>query len=145
MPKSRQTPSTKLPGDAFAPHLRARFWITGENSEDSGGYVGVGRITLLEQIERTGSMNQAAKAMRMSYKKAWKLVDEMNAMFAKPLVEKAHGGKDGGGTLVTEQGRRVMEAYRRLEAELAGFMAEKSARLQQEIHGTTPDSEKEMG
>ncbi|KUJ71703.1 winged helix-turn-helix domain-containing protein [Thiomicrospira sp. WB1] len=145
MAESKSNSTQKLPGGALAPHLRARFWITGTDETDAGGYVGVGRITLLEQIEHTGSMNQAAKAMGMSYKKAWKLVDEMNAMFSQPLVQKAQGGKDGGGTQLTQMGQQIIQSYRRLEQALAVFMAEQSRQLQKDIPDLVDPMQKDGG
>ncbi|NPA71640.1 MAG: LysR family transcriptional regulator, partial [Gammaproteobacteria bacterium] len=72
----------KMPGEPYAFNIRARFWITGEND----GYVGIGRVELLERIDRLGSMNKAALEMGMSYKKAWKLIEELNEMYPEPLV-----------------------------------------------------------
>jgi len=59
-------------------------------------YIGHGRIELLELIGRHGSIARAAKAMEMSYKRAWYLIDEFNGMFSEPLIERHHGGKGGG-------------------------------------------------
>ncbi len=114
----------KLPGEAYSDHLRARFWITGE-----GSYVGIGRITLLEKIQQLGSINAAAKDMGMSYKKAWKLIEEMNQMFSEPLVIKEHGGKSGGGTKITEKGCQVIHEFRRIEIDLIAFLETSSQRL----------------
>ena len=132
--KQAQAAPVKLPGDAYASHIRARLWLTGAYHLDQGGYVGVGRITLLEKIDQTGSMNQAAKAMGMSYKKAWKLVAQMNQMFAQPLVEKSHGGKQGGGTYVTAQGYRVIESFRELEQKIEAFLVEQNQAYLQKVH-----------
>ncbi|MBF6058887.1 MULTISPECIES: winged helix-turn-helix domain-containing protein [Thiomicrorhabdus] len=108
----------QVPGEAYAEKIHARFWLAGEND----GYVGIGRIQLLERIVVCGSISQAAKGMGMSYKKAWKLVEEMNSMYGEPLVIKLQGGKDGGGTVVTDRGKAVIEAFRELEKELVVFL-----------------------
>lgn len=121
----QQKIETKLPGDGYSEHIRARFWITGEK----GAYVGIGRITLLEKIDEVGSINRAAKEMQMSYKKAWKLIEEMNQMFSEPLVLKEHGGKAGGGTQVTEKGQAVIRAFRQLETKFQRFLEQESADL----------------
>lgn len=123
----------KLPGEAYSSKIRARFWIVGdatnENEGCSEGYVGIGRIELLENIERLGSMSQAAKAMGMSYKKAWKLVQDLNGMYAEPLVIKEHGGKSGGGTRLTDRGRNLILEFRSLEKELSLFLEAQSSKI----------------
>ncbi len=120
----------KLPGEAYSPKIRARFWIVGDATSDaeerSEGYVGIGRIELLENIERLGSMSQAAKAMGMSYKKAWKLVQDLNGMYVEPLVIKEHGGKSGGGTQLTGRGKALILEFRALEKELIVFLEAQS-------------------
>jgi molybdate transport system regulatory protein len=78
--------------------------------------MGPGKAELLEWLEQTGSISAAAKAMGVSYRRAWMLVDTMNRCFAKPLVETAHGGAKGGGARVTEAGRAALADYRRAEA-----------------------------
>lgn len=117
-------PSVTPPGEAYSEKVHARFWLKG-----FGSYVGIGRITLLEKIESLGSMNAAAKDMKMSYKKAWQLIDEMNQMFSEPLVIKAQGGKAGGGTRLTEKGKEVIQEFRRIEQELSEFLTSVSDRL----------------
>jgi len=73
---------------------------------------GPGKADLLEQIAETGSISAAARQMRMSYKRAWQLVDEMNHMFTQPLIEAAPGGAHGGGATLTPLGARIAAAYR---------------------------------
>jgi molybdate transport system regulatory protein len=80
------------------------------------GMMGPGKAELLERITRTGSIAAAGREMGMSYKRAWQLVETMNAMFRAPLVESTRGGAKGGGASVTETGRVVLEHYRGLEA-----------------------------
>ena len=79
---------------------------------------GPGKADLLEAIGREGSISAAGRAMGMSYKRAWSLVEEMNIGFEAPLVESARGGAHGGGAHLTEEGRAVLADYRRLEARL---------------------------
>jgi len=76
---------------------------------------GPGKADLLEQIAETGSISAAARKMRMSYKRAWQLVDEMNRMFASPVIEAAPGGAHGGGAKLTAAGARIAAAYRSIE------------------------------
>lgn len=80
-----------------------------------GAMLGPGKAQLLEHIRDTGSISAAGRAMGMSYKRAWMLVDAMNAAFAAPLVESARGGPGGGGAQVTEAGLAVLRLYRALE------------------------------
>jgi molybdate transport system regulatory protein len=86
---------------------------------------GPGKADLLDQIAATGSISAAARALNMSYSRAWGLVDEMNRLFKAPLVEAATGGKRGGGARVTELGADVLALYRRMqkkvEAETSAF------------------------
>ena len=83
---------------------------------DSGLTVGPGKADLLEGIAAEGSISAAGRRMRMSYKRAWMLVEEMNAAFATPLVESSRGGASGGGARLTATGEAVLAHYRRLEA-----------------------------
>lgn len=116
----------KIPGGAYSDKIHARFWLAGEK----GSYLGVGRIQLLEHIAQSGSMNKAAKAMGMSYKKAWKLVDEMNQMYQQPLVEKVQGGKSGGGSVLTQRGLQVIQNFRAFEKRFEAFLQKESELLQ---------------
>ncbi|HSG33300.1 MAG TPA: LysR family transcriptional regulator [Sphingomonadaceae bacterium] len=84
--------------------------------------MGPGKAELLDRIEETGSISAAARAMGMSYRRAWLLVDAMNRCFAEPLVETRPGGGKQAGAQVTEAGKRVREAYGALVE-----MAEQSA------------------
>jgi molybdate transport system regulatory protein len=79
---------------------------------------GPGKADLLEKIGATGSISAAARQMRMSYKRAWQLVDEMNRMFVKPLIEAAPGGAHGGGATLTALGARIVAAYRSIQKKI---------------------------
>jgi molybdate transport system regulatory protein len=91
-------------------HLRFRI-ICGKEVA-----LGPGKTDLLELIEETGSIGRAASRMKMSYMRAWSLVQTMNRSFKKPLVLTTHGGARGGGAELTETGRRILALYRRLES-----------------------------
>jgi molybdate transport system regulatory protein len=80
--------------------------------------MGPGKADLLEQIAKQGSISAAAKAMTMSYSRAWALVDAMNRAFKSPLVEAAPGGKRGGGARVTEAGLEALARYRAMQQTL---------------------------
>jgi len=77
--------------------------------------IGPGKIGLLEGIERTGSLSAAARALGMSYRRAWLLLHSTNEGFSEPVVELSVGGKDGGGTRLTDFGRRLVADYRRFD------------------------------
>lgn len=94
-----------------------------------GAMLGPGKADLLEAIRETGSISAAGRRMKMSYKRAWTLVETLNGMFASPLVASARGGAKGGGAHLTEAGERVLAAYRRIEERSANAAAEDIASL----------------
>jgi molybdate transport system regulatory protein len=99
---------------AAAPILRGRLWV------DLKGGVAISEAgaDLLEQIEATGSLSEAARRLRFSYRRAWLLLDAMNHRWPSPVVTTAVGGKQGGGAKLTPRGRAVLSAYRDLQVQL---------------------------
>ncbi|HVY24188.1 MAG TPA: LysR family transcriptional regulator [Steroidobacteraceae bacterium] len=89
--------------------------------------IGPGKIQLLEAIEKTGSLSQAARDMDMSYRRAWLLMDSMNSSFDKTVASASTGGTGGGGAALTEFGQELVKTFRDLEKKLAGI-AEKHLR-----------------
>jgi len=87
------------------------------------GYLGPGKIALMELISKHGSISAAGKEMGMSYRRAWLLVDEINQIFRDPLVEKQMGGSGGGGARLTKLGRDVVGRYRAIEGAAAAASA----------------------
>lgn len=85
---------------------------------DAGRRLGAGKVALLEAIDKTGSISAAGRAHAMSYRRAWLLVDELNQLFAAPLVSAHHGGAKGGGAHLTDKGRRIVALYREAEAKM---------------------------
>lgn len=81
--------------------------------------IGPGKADLLDGIRETGSIAAAGRRMGMSYKRAWMLVETMNAGFAFPIVETTRGGANFGGSTLTEAGEEVLSLYRRLQAKAA--------------------------
>ena len=77
--------------------------------------MGPGRAALIDHICRTGSISAAAREMGMSYRRAWQLVDSLNASFVEPVVTTAVGGKRGGGAQITAFGRQLVKQYREME------------------------------
>lgn len=69
------------------------------------------RIALLKQIDQTGSISQGAKHAGISYKSAWDAINEMNQLSEQPLVDRATGGKGGGGAVLTRYGQRLIQLY----------------------------------
>lgn len=80
--------------------------------------LGPGRADVLAAIEREGSISAAGRSLGMSYRFTWSLVESMNSCFCERLVEATPGGPRGGGAALTATGRRVLEAYRALEAQI---------------------------
>ncbi|MGB5082894.1 MAG: LysR family transcriptional regulator [Burkholderiales bacterium] len=85
--------------------------------------IGPGKADLLAEIERTGSISAAARKMGMSYRRAWLLVEAMNAAFRRPLVETLTGGEGGGGARITPLGAEVLRRYRVMERRAARAVA----------------------
>lgn len=79
--------------------------------------IGIGKIELLEAIERAGSISKAARLLGMSYRRAWLLVEDMKINLDQAVVQSNTGGVHGGGASVTEFGKQIISRYRRLEAE----------------------------
>jgi molybdate transport system regulatory protein len=84
-----------------------------------GRRLGPGKVLLLEAVNEHGSISAAGRAIGMSYKRAWDLIDEMNQIFASAVVDSKSGGKQGGGATLTELGQRVVAAYRKMEEQAA--------------------------
>ena len=100
------------PADKTSLHLRIDFG--GERS------IGPGKVRLLELINETGSISAAGRALAMSYRQAWLLVDEMNQMFRDPVVSAQTGGGGGGGASVTKTGNDIVRLYREMERRAYG-------------------------
>ena len=77
--------------------------------------IGPGKISLLEAIDRTGSISQAGRALGMSYRRAWLLIDDMNRCFLHPVIQARPGGSQGGGAALTEFGAGLVCDYRAIE------------------------------
>lgn len=110
-------------------HIKSRIWVGSEK----GMLLGEGRIALLREIDKHGSISKAAKAMDMSYKKAWRLVDEMNRNAKEPLVVQKIGGKGGGGTILSDAGTNAIRIYTELQEKERAFLKEQEIWLQNEL------------
>jgi molybdate transport system regulatory protein len=123
----KRTSARKRPVVRAAPRLRI---VMGE-----GLILGPGKVDLIEAIDRSGSISAAARTMGMSYRRAWLLVDALNHMFNRPLVVAASGGSHGGGAKVTDFGRDVAAAYRRIEERTRSAILEELAPLDRALRG----------
>ncbi len=103
--------------------------------------LGRGKILLLELIRETGSISAAGRAMDMSYRRAWLLVDALNRMFSEPSVESQRGGKQGGGALVTPFGEELIRRYREMEEKARLAIGEDLAWLESVRSSDTPASD----
>lgn len=91
--------------------------------------VGIGKIRLLEAIERTGSLSRAAREVGMSYRRAWLLIDSLNGEFDTQVISATVGGSGGGGAALTAFGGELIAAYRKLESRLAALTANHMGRI----------------
>jgi len=107
----------------------------GKNAAGRNIQLGHGKIRLLEMIAENGSISSAARAMKMSYRRAWLLMDEVNSMFDKPLFETQPGGKGGGHAKLTEFGQGVVDLYRRIEADAEGNFSTDMRTLTRAVSG----------
>ena len=112
-----------MKGNALQSIVRLRFHIA------PGIAFGPGKADLLEGIRETGSIAAAGRRMRMSYKRAWQLADELNRLFDTPLIAANKGGSGGGGAALTRFGEGVLARYRRMHAASCAAVAEDLAAL----------------
>ena len=111
---------------AKTPALKPRFRIVCRDNIA----LGPGKVELLALLLETGSLNEAARRLGMSYMRAWTLIKTMNACFRNPLVEAERGGKSGGGMKVTETGRCALALYQEIETTALKSAANSWRRLQ---------------
>ena len=119
----------KLPKDILkqepAIKVNGSLWL----EADGKRFFGPGPVELLERIAETGSISEAARRMKMSYKKAWELVNTLNAQSVNPVVVPRTGGEHGGGSIVTDEARELIEYHRELRKRFAAFLAEETENL----------------
>lgn len=102
-----------------------RIWFFSDEEK----LLGKGRVELLEKIKLTGSILNAAKEMKMSYRQAWQMVKEMNERASAPLVEKKMGGKNGGGAIITKEGKKAIRMFHELDNSVGEFIQEQMKKL----------------
>ena len=105
--------------------LNGRIWL------EVGGekILGHGRVELLERIQASGSIRQAALQMKMSYKQAWDLINHINSHFENPMVTSQRGGKGGGKAEVTAEGLKLIEKFHQLQSGFAEFLKQNSGSI----------------
>jgi len=95
--------------------------------------VGPGKIRLLELIDETGSISAAGRAMDMSYRRAWLLVEELNRVFRDPVATTKLGGSKGGGAALTKFGHALVRHYRAMEREAVAALSRHLAAIDQQV------------
>ncbi|MGC2062944.1 MAG: ModE family transcriptional regulator [Thermodesulfovibrionales bacterium] len=104
--------------DSPVPSLKGHIWIEGKD----GTFLGYGRVALLERIREYGSITKAAKALEISYRRAWVLIDSMNQQVPKPYVVTSAGGRKGGGTMVTPEGEKAITQFWKIHKKFQRFL-----------------------
>jgi len=105
--------------------IKSRIWV----EKDGVTFLGFGRIKLLKKIDETKSINAAAKALDMSYSKAWKLINDINKYAAEPVIIKNIGGKNGGGTTLTPYGKNLVSAFETINKNCIKFLEKELKKL----------------
>ncbi len=95
--------------------------------------IGPGKADLLDAIGRTGSISAAGRELGMSYRRCWLLVDEVNRLFRRPVVQASAGGAHGGGARLTDFGRALVSAYRRVEERARAAIREEFAPFESDL------------
>lgn len=104
------TPSRSVPSQAPAHRISIRLDLA------SGARIGPGKVAVLEEIARSGSISAAGRVLKMSYRRAWELVEDLNRHLGTPVVATAAGGARGGGARLTVAGAALVAEYRAIEA-----------------------------
>lgn len=99
--------------------VHGRFWV----ERGPHAFLGRGRVDLLEKINASHSIAEAARQLGMSYKTAWDMINAMNNLADQPLVVRVKGGRQGGGTVLTDYGQQVIANYRAMEQEYEAMLA----------------------
>jgi molybdate transport system regulatory protein len=123
-------------------HAKCMAKLTIRVDFDTGESIGPGKIRLLEEIEKTGSIRKAAEAVGMSFRQAWLLLRAIEEMFGQPVIVTLRGGIRGGGSALTPLGRLSVTSYRQLEqaagAAALADIAALEANIKRGDHGRAP-------
>jgi molybdate transport system regulatory protein len=107
--------------------IKSRIWIEFEDNV----LLGEGRVQLLNAIEETGSLSKAAKSLKMSYKRAWDLIDSVNKSAKKPVTVASKGGKGGGGAKLTPYGKSLITTFETINENCWKFLDEQLTKIEQ--------------
>ena len=107
--------------------------------------LGPGKVEILESIRDGGSISEAARKMRMSYRSAWVLVDSMNTLFRKPVVNTTLGGRGGGSATLTDFGADVIHRYRAMERATRRAVAKDLTVLERSLRSVPGSTRKKTG
>ncbi|MCB0448952.1 MAG: LysR family transcriptional regulator [Confluentibacter sp.] len=105
--------------------IKSRVWIEYNNHV----FLGEGRVQLLKAINETGSLSKAAQSLNLSYKKAWHLLDSINKSAKKPVTINSTGGKGGGGTLLTDYGKSLIDVFNDINQNCWEFLDEQLQKI----------------
>ena len=105
----------------------------------SGARIGPGKVAVLEEIARSGSISAAGRALHISYRRTWELVEDLNATLGAPVVQTAAGGSGGGGASLTELGHAVVTRYRAIEEDCAAAARKHLTALHRAARGRRPE------
>ena len=105
--------------------ISGKLWIECNGKK----FFGPGPVELLTYIEQTGSINKAAKEMNMSYKQAWEIINVLNELAAHPLVITQSGGEKGGGSVITEEAKRLIDYHKQLRERFDAFLEKETLDL----------------
>ena len=106
--------------------------------------LGPGKIRLLEAIGKTGSISRAGRALGMSYRRAWLLVDDLNRCFREPVVTTQPGGSRGGGAALAPFGRELIKKYRAIETQATGAAKRQLRDLENALRARTRPPNKRL-
>ena len=107
--------------------IKSRIWIESDNNV----LLGEGRVHLLKAIQETGSLSKAAKSLKISYKKAWQLLDSVNKSAKKPVTINSIGGIGGGGAELTEYGKSLVVAFDEINRNCWKFLDKQLEKIKQ--------------
>jgi molybdate transport system regulatory protein len=126
------------PAAVPAPQSRSANRLSIRVDLSTGARIGPGKVAVLEEIARSGSISAAGRALRISYRRTWELVEDQNASLGAPVVQTAAGGSGGGGASLTELGQAVVTRYRAIEVDCAAAARKHMAALQRVTRSRRP-------
>lgn len=105
--------------------IKSKIWI----EKDHSMVFGIGKSLILKAIDKTGSINKAAKEMNMSFRRAWSYIKTIEKRLGRPLLIKEKGGRDHGGAVLTDYAKDLIGKFEKLEKEVKKFTDKKYKEL----------------